>query len=284
MTTTQAEALRRAAALVFVADLDAPELAAHDSHHLLDALRLRDGEIVVAATGDGRYRLCRLARPQPGRAAQAGAGAASPERAARRARPALLEPAGEMVTAPPPAYPVGVGFALQKGDRPEWTVQKLTELGVDEIYPLVTARSVVRLDPSAAAQRVERLRRVAREAAAQSRRVRLPALHELAPIAEVVRALAPGLLAGGAPGATSAGPGALGGAPGPVLAIAEPGAPLLQAGVTHLLVGPEGGFVGEELDLVETRARLATLVLRAETAAIAAGYLLAARRDGIGLG
>ena len=39
-----------------------------------------------------------------------------------------------------------MAFAPAKGDRPEWVVQKLTELGIDRIVPLAAARSVVRWD------------------------------------------------------------------------------------------------------------------------------------------
>ena len=67
-----------------------------------------------------------------------------------------------------------VAFAPTKGERPEWVVQKLTELGVDRIVPLISERSVVRWAGERGAGAVERLRRVAREAAAQSRRVWLP--------------------------------------------------------------------------------------------------------------
>jgi 16S rRNA (uracil1498-N3)-methyltransferase len=254
-----ADDLRRAAALLFVADLDHPEIDDEDRHHVLDVVRLRDGEPVAVADGGGRWRMCRYLL---GGARRQGVTAVQRRPAARSSR-AWLEPCGDVVVEPLREPLLGVGFALGKGDRPELTVQKLTELGVDELYPFVAARSVVRLEHAAAARRMQRLRRVAREAAAQSRRARLPAVHDLAPFAEVVGALHAG---------------------GASLAVAEPGSPPLRPGMTHLLVGPEGGFVAEELDLVATRVRIATLILRTETAAIAAGCLLTAMRDGIGAG
>ena len=67
-----------------------------------------------------------------------------------------------------------VAFAPVKGERPEWVVQKLTELGIDRIVPLLSERSVVRWSGARGKATVERLRRVAREAAAQCRRVWLP--------------------------------------------------------------------------------------------------------------
>ena len=67
-----------------------------------------------------------------------------------------------------------MAFAPVKGERPEWVVQKLTELGIDRIVPLLSERGVVRWTGERGKATVERLRRVAREAAAQCRRVWLP--------------------------------------------------------------------------------------------------------------
>ena len=73
-----------------------------------------------------------------------------------------------------------MAFAPVKGERPEWVVQKLTELGIDRIVPLRTERSVVRWTGERGQATVERLRRVAREAAAQCRRVWLPEVGDTA--------------------------------------------------------------------------------------------------------
>src|SRR5205823_6996056 len=78
---------------------------------------------------------------------------------------------------------LAVAFALTKGEKPELTVQKLTELGVDRILPVLAERSVSRPDPGRAATALERWRRIAREAARQSRRATLPAVEALGPLA-----------------------------------------------------------------------------------------------------
>lgn len=152
---------RDAAALVFVADLDAPRLDDADAHHLGRVLRLRAGAVVGVADGSGRWRPCTF----DGRAG--------------------LEPADDPVATSTPAPPVTVGFAPPKGDRPELVVQKLTELGVDRIVPFLAERSVVRWEPEKAARNLERLRRVALEASMQSRRTWLPEVAELATFDEV---------------------------------------------------------------------------------------------------
>lgn len=215
------------AAHVFVDDLEAPALSPDDRHHLERVLRLRAGEEVTVSDGAGGWRRCRLGP--------------------------VLEPSGPRNLQPRPGPPITVAMAVAKGQRPEWAVQKLTELGVDRIIPLVTARSVVRWPAGATSGPLERWRRVARQAAGQSRRVWLPEVADAAPFAEVSRY----------PGATLAHPGGRG------PALARP----------VVLVGPEGGWDERELQAGLPRARLGPHVLRTETAAVVAGALLCALRD-----
>ncbi len=97
---------------------------------------------------------------------------------------------------------------------------------------------------------------MAREAAAQSRRTWLPVVEDIATFDALARE------------------------PGAVLAEAEGGvAPSLPCSV--VLVGPEGGWADEELDRGLPRMRLGPHVLRAETAAVVAGALLCALREGV---
>jgi 16S rRNA (uracil1498-N3)-methyltransferase len=219
----------RAAAHVFVADVESPELAPDDRHHLERVLRLRPGDEVTVADGAGRWRRCRFGR--------------------------VVEPAGDVAVEAPLVPAITIAFALTKGERPEWTVQKLTEVGVDRIVPFVADRSVVRWDSAKAARNAERLRRVAREAAMQSRRTFLPAIEGVTSFADVARR----------PGAVLAAPG--GAAPDLVRPC--------------LLVGPEGGWSDEELAGALPRVALGPTVLRAETAALAGAVLLAGLRAGL---
>ena len=224
-----------AVAHVFVADLEAPELDEPDRHHLSHALRLRPGEEVTASDGTGRWRRCLYATARPG------GGRSS----------AALEPEGPVIYEAPLVPAVGVGFVVTKGSRPEWVVQKLTEVGVDRIVPLSSSRSVVRWDNARAERNVERLRRVAREASMQSRRNRLPEVTDTLPFADVAVA-------------------------GTALAEAGGAAPSLER--PFVLVGPEGGWDRTELDRGLPLVGLGPNVLRAETAAVAAGVLLCALR------
>ena len=224
------------AAWVFVSDLDELRLGPSDVHHLSRVLRLRRGEEVGASDGAGRWRLCEVAA--------AGGG------------DVRLEPVGPVGADDPPQPTITVGFSLVKGDRPELVVQKLTELGVDRILPLAAARSVVRWDADRSARGVARFRQVAREAAMQARRTRLPEVAPVTPVAAAARAV-----------------GAAGGL------CEQGGDEPLSLRRPALLVGPEGGWDPAEAACGLPTVGLGPTTLRAETAAIAAGVLLCALRS-----
>ena len=133
---------------VLVGDVDAPELAGEDRHHLERVLRLRPGDALTVGDGAGRWRQCRFGE--------------------------RIEPVAEVVRVDAPDPEVAVGFAVLKGGRSETVVQKLTELGVDRIVPFVAERSVVRWDEAKTGRLAQRWRRVAREAVMQCRRLWLP--------------------------------------------------------------------------------------------------------------
>lgn len=206
----------------------------------------------VLDDGD-HHHLSKARRLRPGDALVLGDGSGRWCRA--RFGAAHLELAGEPVSTPLPWPPVSVGFALVKGAKPELAVQKLTELGVDRIRPFAAARSVVRWDAARSDQAHVRLQRVAREAAMQSRRGWLPMVDTLASFAEVAAEW----------GACRA---ERGGDP-PTLAT-----PLI-------LTGPEGGWDLTERDAGLPVVGLGPGVLRAETAAIAAGVVLTVLRAGL---
>lgn len=211
--------------------MEAPSLDDDDRHHLERVLRLRAGEEVTVADGRGGWRRCAFA-----------AGG-------------VLEPLGPVEHREPPAPAITVAFALTKGEKPELTVQKLTEVGADRIIPFAAARSVARWDGERAAKHLVRLRRVAREAAMQSRRAFVPEVAPLTTFAEVAElAGACRADAGGSP---------------PTLALPV------------VLIGPEGGWSDEEAAGSLPVVGLGPNVLRAETAAITAGAVLAALRSGV---
>jgi 16S rRNA (uracil1498-N3)-methyltransferase len=238
-----AVAVRAAApAQVFVEDPGRPLLGDEDARHLARVLRLRPGEEVIVADGQGRWA----------RTSWQGDGALQPLRDG-----AGMGGDGSVQCEPRSEPELTVAFAPVKGERPEWVVQKLTELGIDRIVPLRSERSVVRWTGSRGHATVARLRRVAREAAAQSRRVWLPEISDTVRFDDLSTLGKPGEV---------------------VLAQLSGARPTLAQRV--VAVGPEGGWSSEELSSGLPTVGFGLSVLRAETAAVTAGALLASLRTG----
>jgi 16S rRNA (uracil1498-N3)-methyltransferase len=214
-----------------------------DGHHLQRARRVRAGESVTVADGYGRWRAYEVV--------DASAGAV------------VLAAATLLAHEPDLAPRLTVACAVTKGHKPELVVQKLTELGVDRIVFVEAARSVARWDDDKVAASFVRFSRVAREAAMQSRRARVPVVD--GPIGVGELAASPGLVVAGPDGA-------------------DPAALEVHAsGEWIVAVGPEGGFAPDELAAFGAAPRIAVgpFVLRAETAAIAAAAALAGRRTAL---
>jgi 16S rRNA (uracil1498-N3)-methyltransferase len=198
-------------------------------------LRMQPGERVVLFDGSGSEWVGELTR----------AGKAATVRLVeRRDRPAS------------PARRVRLCQALLKGERMEWVLQKGTELGVASFQPLLTERVVARRTDVP-----ERWRRIVIEAAEQCGRTELPALQPPVSLEEAL---------------TGEGAHAFcweGERQGSLWrALAGGGLKELS-----LYVGPEGGFSDGEAELARTRdamvVSLGPLILRAETAAVAASSL-----------
>ena len=172
-----------------------------------------------------------------------------------------------------PALPVTLLLSVFKFDRMEWIIEKATELGAERFIPMTARRSEKHLAQAAPA-RVERWRRVAREAAKQSRRSDVPVVEDVVSLKSAVR-IKPAQ-------------------PGLRLLLAEQErtttlyaamqAALQQPTVENpaiiLAVGPEGGWTAEEEALFASESwqsvSLGPRILRAETAGITAMAVVAA--------
>lgn len=146
--------------------------------------------------------------------------------------------------------------AVGKGDKLDLVVQDATELGVTQILPVLSERTVVQPGPKAAA-RVERWRRIAIGAARQCGRARAPEVLEITPLLTATKGVEADLRLVLVPGASRAA--------GPLL-LGEPG-------TVALVVGPEGGLSESELEVLEEQgwiaASLGPTTLRTETVAAA---------------
>ncbi|MFN8023588.1 MAG: RsmE family RNA methyltransferase [Acidimicrobiales bacterium] len=217
--------LRNSEAHVFVASLASPQLSFEDEHHLDRSLRLEETDPVTVSDGQGRWATATWSR--------------------RRG----LELTSQ-IHQDPERPPLTIGCAIPKGDRPELVVQKLTELGINRISFYETKRSVVHWDDERRSKQHERMYRIAREAAMQSRRTFLPKI-EFTSFERMLEQHG--------------------------MAIAEVGGrDPIDEGVHGILVGPEGGFDREELDYAVPKIGLSRNILRVETAAIVAAAQLVA--------
>ena len=227
-------------------------LAAADARHLSRVLRLAEGDRVVAVEPGGRQLVVRLAAVAPDVL-----GVVEEE------LPAREEPHVTLVQ--------GVG----KGNKTDLVVQKATELGVEAVLPVLTARSVVRFDARKRAERGDRWRRVAAEASKQSQRATVPMIEDPEDMAAVVSALAefdrvvvPWEEAGDAPGMGAALAG------------------LGRESRVAVVVGPEGGLAPSEIEAMSAvgaiPVTLGRNVLRTETAGIVAVALALYELGGLG--
>jgi 16S rRNA (uracil1498-N3)-methyltransferase len=207
-----------------------------EAHHLAVVSRIRVGENVVLFTGDGREWPARVVR------------------VGKREVELDLEPPRQISREL--GFQLIVACPLPKGDRGQFLIEKLTELGVTAYIPLETRRSVIAVGES----RVEKLQRYVIEASKQCGRNRLMEIWQPRSWIDLVAdpALPPRRWLGHGAG-ERIGPG--------------------QAMDAVLAVGPEGGFTPEEVEAARTAGwtlvSLGPRTLRIETAALALAVLAA---------
>jgi 16S rRNA (uracil1498-N3)-methyltransferase len=228
-------------------------LPEHTAHHAREVLRLRSGAAVRVFDGDGAEYEATL------------------DEVSRRTVCARL--AGTVAARPESPLQLVLAVAPLKGDRMELVVQKATELGVAEIWPVVTFRTDAAARPALRGSRGERWDRVASGAAEQCGRAVVP---KVAPTTTLG-----GLLARPLDGTRIALLETEGHPPLPALAV-DPRRRVL------LLIGPAGGFEPGETSLLRAAAfqsaSLGPRILRAETAALAAVAIAQAHWGDLGGG
>ncbi len=223
---------------------DAAKLPASESHHAVHVLRLESGERVTVFDGAGREATGTIVTPHP-------AGVAL------KLGPAARTPA--------PPCEITLGQAVPKGKNMDLIVQKAVELGATRLAPLLSDRTIVRLDAEEAASKRQKWRDIALEACKQCGQNHLP---------DVLRPMTPReffesgdrsellLIASLQPDARAV---------KAVLADFTTSHNRLPKSAT-VLVGPEGDFTPAELGLAKSHGflpiTLGPIILRTETAAI----------------
>jgi 16S rRNA (uracil1498-N3)-methyltransferase len=230
-------------------------LSPQDVHHLRSVLRLGAGDEIVVVSSDGEAALVRLTM-------------VSAEGVSGSVREAVEAPRVPRVW---------LVQGLAKGEKMDLVVRMVTELGCERIVPLMTSRSVVRLDPARAEARVERWQRIAAGAAKQAQLVRVPDVTPVVTIAGLTDALE------GAALTLVAWEDSFG-APSIASAIEEAALPASAA--VAIVIGPEGGLSAEEVTQLRHEGAgvvsLGDTILRTETAGVVATALALAARGGLG--
>ncbi len=203
-------------------------------HHLTRVLRLTAGDLITVTDGRGSWAPARVPSGDTD----------------------LYELDAASVLTPPRTPTLCVAFALTKNDKPDFTVQKLTECGIDRIVLLDAQRSVAKWDATRAQKHLAKLRLVAAEALMQSRGVWLPLLEGPLTVTQFSQTH---------DGAA------------PAYRADMVGDPFDQK-ISTIVIGPEGGWDATERALFPHAVSFSAQVLRAETAAIVAGGLMGAFR------
>jgi 16S rRNA (uracil1498-N3)-methyltransferase len=130
-----------------------------DAHHLANVMRAKPGETVIISDGDGREALAKLVTVD-----KAEVTAEVSER-----RNSISEPMVRVV----------IAQALPKGDKLEMVIQKGTEIGAFRFIPFVSERTIVQYDAKKEAKRMDRWSKIAKEAAEQAHRGRVPVIESV---------------------------------------------------------------------------------------------------------
>ena len=232
-------------------------LSAHETHHLMHVLRMTPGDEAFVFDGCGREYRCSFRRVEN-----------------NHAQLEISDTLSDLVESP---LHLTLAQALAKGERFDFIIQKATELGVNGITPLVTRYADVRLDDQQKTKRVERWRRISLEAMKQCGRRRLVEITSPRTLREFIAA-------------NEASPDALPAAASHLvraklffserggIAVTDALAGISKTCPIVALVGPEGGWSDDELDLLNDfgcqAVTLGPRVLRTETAAVVAITLI----------
>jgi len=211
-----------------------------ETHHLVRVLRLDPGQLVVVADGHGHEYIVRV------------------EAIGDTATGTVVRQGTSAVESP---LAVTLVQGIPKGDKIEQIVRAATELGLRGVQPVITSRTVVRLELSRWRERARRWQRVAKEAAKQSGRAVVPDVHAPQPLADWLAATP----------TTDAGTLRLCLWEGAARPLGEVVADVATPpSAVEVLVGPEGGLAREEVDVARARGfvpvGLGPRILRCETA------------------
>ena len=219
---------------------DSISITGGDVNHIKNVLRMKNGEKIRVSSKSGQAYFCHIS--------------------------SILD--DEVIAAIDSADETGTELdnhivlyqGLPKGDKMELIIQKAVELGVSEIVPVAMKNCVVKLDEKKAAKKLQRWQAIAESAAKQSKRTVIPTVKQPVIYKEALKiaseldiTLVPYENERGMKGTRE------------VLKKIEPGMDI------SVMIGPEGGFSEEEIEMVREEMEVLSLgkrILRTDTAAI----------------
>lgn len=209
-----------------------------DVHHIVNVMRSQPGDEIIVCDGRGRVVRARLSAI-----------------GGKQVQAEIIELLHDLSELP---IRVTIGQGLPKGEKMEWILQKGTELGGFAFFPFSSERTIVKLDAKKEEKKLDRWRKIVKEAAEQSHRGVLPKIFSPLPFKQVVadaKQYTRSVIAYEKEQSTSL---------HQVLEELSPGDSLL------VLIGPEGGFSGDEVSFAQGAGilpvTLGPRILRAETA------------------
>lgn len=239
-------------------------IADEKAHYLASVLRCRKGDVLIVFDGDGNCFRTTIIKSDK--------------------KEVIAEVTEKFICDLESSLNIVLVQGLLKGEKMDMVIQKTTELGVREIVPVVTGRSQIR-----ETKKIDRWRKIAGEAARQSGRSVVPVVHEVRAFGDFLsncdmQTLAQGIIFYEESGISLKDAIERMQAPPPCSPLTKGGIKeglcvMYPASLTiSILIGPEGGFTGEEVDIAKERgffvASLGKRILRAETAAISAVALV----------
>lgn len=215
---------------------DQIKLEKNTSQHLIKVLRYREGDSLIIFDGQGNSFDATLTNTKSGSATVA---------------------IGQAVKENPESnLKIHIVLALSKGERMDYAIQKAVEAGVAEITPVISERSIVRLDEKRKHSRLLHWQGIIQHACEQSGRNIIPRLHPVIELSIAFDSLH-----------------------AKTKLILDPLAThtlneIERSSEVILLVGPEGGFSQSEVDAATrtgyNAVKLGPRIFRAETASVAA--------------
>jgi len=222
-----------------------------EAHRIANVLRKKAGDVIELFDGSGRQYRAKIALINNGNSKSIEAIITEEKR----------------VPVADTAIKISLYQCIPKGEKMDWVVQKCTELGIYDITPVISDRTVVRPDPAGLAKKIRRWERIAVQASEQSGRSTAPAINRAEGFGSLLERT------GGLSGRVMLWESETGLHLGEYLKKQKGN--LMDIG---LMIGPEGGFSREEAERAEksgfVRVTVGKRILRTETAGLIAAAII----------